>query len=76
MYKEAPDQLRKQLADSEIRYKELQEKGAAALSEYDIKIASMGDAEAALRTAVMLVGNHIIYYKRKLEELKEQLRLF
>ena len=75
MKKETPQELRDALAEREARYKELKEKGVKALSKYDIEIAHMGDAQGALRTALMLVGNHIKWYKGKLGETKEQLQL-
>ncbi len=64
---------KEELAKSEARMKELEEKGTQALSRYDIEIASMGNAEQALRTAKMLVSNHINYYRRMLNETPEQL---
>lgn len=63
------DELEADLKRSKERYAELEEKGIKALSDYDINIAHGGDAESALATAKMLVGNHIKYYERKLAEL-------
>ncbi len=66
---------KEELAKSEARMKELEEKGTDALSRHDIEIASSGNAEQALSTAKMLVSNHITYYRRMLNETPEQLSL-
>ncbi|MHB8598385.1 MAG: DUF3560 domain-containing protein [Ktedonobacteraceae bacterium] len=54
----------------EERLRELEERGTAALSEYDIQIAAGGDAELALRTALMLVRNHITYDRSHMEQVR------
>ncbi len=64
---------KEELAKSEARMKELEEKGTQALSRYDIEIASGGNAEQALSTAKMLVSNHVKYYRKLLNETPEQL---
>lgn len=64
---------KKELQRSEERLQELAEKGVHALSSYDIEIASGGDAEQALRTAKMLVSNHIRYFKEKLSNTQRPL---
>ncbi len=64
---------KEELAKSQARMKELEEKGTDALSRYDIEIASMGNAEQALSTAKMLVSNHVKYYRRMLKQEPEQL---
>ena len=61
-----------QLKQSEAELKELNQKGAKALSRYDIEIASGGDADLALRTAKRLVGNHIQYYERLIAEMVKE----
>ncbi len=60
------------LKQSRARLKELNERGAQALSRYDIEIAHQGDAEEALRTAKWLLGNHIQYYKRIIAEMGKE----
>lgn len=45
------------------RFNELKAQGTAALSQYDINIASGGDASLALKTAFTLKRNHIINKK-------------
>ena len=47
---------------------DLKTRGVDALSPYDIEIAHQGDAEQALCTAKWLVGNHVAFVSRKLEE--------
>jgi len=74
--KENAGYFKQQLAQSEVRLKELKKQGVKALSRYDIEIAHRGNAEQALRTAVMLVSNHIRYYKEHLKQGNEQLQLF
>lgn len=64
---------KQQLLLAEERLQELEEKGVQALSRYDIQIASGGDAERALQTAKMLVGNHIRYFKEKLTSTQQPL---
>ena len=44
-----------------------------ALSRYDIEIAAGGDAELALQTAKMLVGNHVRYFTEKLTNIQQPL---
>jgi hypothetical protein len=61
-----------ELRVSEARLSVLTEQGARALSRYDIEIAHQGDAEAALRTAIRLVGNHIKYYKRLIADMEKE----
>lgn len=57
-----------ELEKSQARMRELEEKGAEALSRYDIEIAAGGNAELALWTAKFLIGNHIKWFKRLLAE--------
>jgi hypothetical protein len=52
-----------QLSVFEAELKELNDKGAKALSRYDIETTGGGDADLALRTAKRLVSNHIKYCK-------------
>ena len=68
------DYYRQQLAQSEERLRDLQERGADALSSYDINIAHGGDAEQALRTAKWLVGNHVAYFRANLEQLGPEVK--
>lgn len=60
----------RQLREDKARLKELEEKGIAALSRYDIEIAYMGDAEMALEQAKQLKRNHIVYDKDRIAELE------
>ncbi len=73
---ETPAYYRQELAKSQARLRALEENGIQALSRYDIEIAHLGNAEQALRTAKVLVSNHIKYYQRLLKENPEQLRIF
>ena len=56
------------------RLTELEERGIAALSDYDVTIAFGGDAERALATAKQLVGNHIAYFGEKAARLDPEVR--
>jgi hypothetical protein len=58
-----------ELKKSQARLKELYERGASALSRYDIQIAHQGDADESLRTAKYLASNHIKYFTEKIAEL-------
>jgi hypothetical protein len=64
--------LMEKLRKSEAELKVLNERGAHALSRYDIEIAHQGDATQALRTAKRLVGNHLAYFTAKITELAKQ----
>ncbi len=64
---------KQELHRSVERLRELEEKGIQALSRYDIEIAAGGDAEEALRTAKMLVENHIRYFEEKLANTQQPL---
>ena len=66
---ESPDYYRRELKLSRARLRELEERGVEALSGYDITIAHGGNAAEALRVATWLVGNHVVYFARRLEEL-------
>ena len=68
------DHYQRELARSEARLTELRENGAGALSGYDINIAHAGNAEEALHTAKWLVGNHIKYFRGKLQEMGPQVK--
>ena len=61
-----------QLVKDKARLKELEEKGIAGLSKYDIEIAAMGDAEQALETAKGLKRSHIEYDKKRIAEFEEK----
>jgi hypothetical protein len=61
-----------ELKKSQARLTALNERGADALSRYDIEIAHQGDSEAALRMVKRLVGNHIKYFTAKIAELAQQ----
>lgn len=72
-------QYRQDLDRSQRRLTELQERGVAAMSRYDIEIAHGGDADRALHTATWLVGNHIAYFTEKLshcDQPVQQITLF
>lgn len=68
------EELGKDLEASLARYETLKTLGPKALSTYDIKIASQGDAYAALKMALQLVGNHIRYFRSNLELLQREKR--
>src|SRR3954470_8391932 len=68
----SPDELRAQLEERRARLADLEQRGAEALSRYDIQIAHGGNAEQALATARWLVGNHIRYYERQLTPFEAQ----
>ena len=61
-----------ELNKSLARRKELNQRGANALSRYDIEIASGGDAQLALQTAKWLVSNHITYYQKLIAEMEKE----
>jgi hypothetical protein len=70
---------RDQLQERKNRLEMLKRDGVKALSRYDIEIASGGDAQLALATAISLVRNQINYLTDKMEEARRrtlQLRLF
>jgi len=72
-------QYRQDLDRSRQRLAELEERGMAAMSRYDIEIAHGGDADGALRMARWLVSNHIAYFTEKLthcDEPSQQITLF
>jgi hypothetical protein len=61
------------------RMEELVDKGADALSRYDVEIAAGGDAEKALWTALYLAGNHVRHFTELIQEcdrLPRQATLF
>ena len=47
---------------------ELIDKGEDALSRYDREVASGGDVERAVWTALCLVGSHVRYFTDKVQE--------
>jgi hypothetical protein len=72
-------QYRQDLDRSQRRLTELETRGIAAMSRYDIEIAHGGDADGALRMATWLVGNHIAYFTEKLthcDDPVQQITLF
>ena len=62
------DRYREEMARSRSRVDELADKGADALSRYDIEVAASGDVERALWTALYLSGNHVRYFTEKIAE--------
>ncbi len=80
MDKEAQcQQYRQDLDRSHQRMTDLETRGTAAMSRYDIEIAHGGDADGALRMAKWLVGNHIAYFTEQLTHCNEpvqQITLF
>lgn len=68
------EEMDRDLAHSLARYETLKTLGPKALSAYDIKIASQGNAYAALTMALKLVGNHIRYFRSNLELLQREKR--
>jgi hypothetical protein len=71
-YREARDR-------AHARLEELVEKGADALSRYDVEVAAGGDAEKALWTALYLAGNHVRHFTELAQEcdkLPRQATLF
>jgi hypothetical protein len=73
MKSDAYSHYKQELRRSEEQLQELEEKGVHALSRYDIAIASGGDAKQALKTAKMLVSNHIRYFQEKLSNTQRPL---
>lgn len=57
---------------AQMRYLDIQTRGAEALTSYDRTIAYGGDDEKAVRESLRLVGNHIAYFRRELEELDKK----
>ncbi len=80
MKKEDPCRhYRHELERSQRRMADLETRGVAAMSRYDIEIAHGGRAEEALHTARWLVGNHLTYFAEKLshsDEPVQQITLF
>jgi hypothetical protein len=77
MTKEA--QCRQDLDRSQRRLADLETRGIAAMSRYEIEIADGGDADGALQTARGLVTNHITYFTEQLthcDERAQQITLF
>lgn len=64
---EAIAQYRANLATDAARYEDIRSRGAEALSRYDVDISASGDADAALRMALSLKFNHVMYNRRCLE---------
>ncbi len=72
-------QYRQDLDRSQQRMADLEARGIAAMSRYDIEIAHGGRAEEALRMAQYLVSNHIAYFTEQLthcDEPVQQITLF
>lgn len=72
-------QYRQDLDRSQQRLADLETRGIAAMSRYDIEIAHGGDADSALRMAKWLVGNHMTYFTEQLihcNEPVQQITLF
>ena len=72
-------QYRQDLDRSQQRMADLETRGTAAMSRYDIEIAHGGDADGALHMAKWLVGNHIAYFAEQLthcDEPVQQITLF
>lgn len=67
---EAIAQYRASLATDAARYEDIYSRGAEALSRYDIEIAASGDANVAVRMAMSLKFNHIMYDLRCLESAR------
>ena len=57
------------LLKSQIRQIDIEYRGTAALSRYDVEIAYGGDHKKAVSESLWLVGNHISYYRRELAEM-------
>jgi hypothetical protein len=72
MKKQTLEEYKNELRRSKARLRDLNKLGAKALSQYDIKIAAMGDAEKALNTAKTLVSNHIKWYQKQIVELEKK----
>ncbi len=72
-------QYRQDLDRSRRRLEDLETRGIAAMSRYDIDIAHGGRVEEALQTARGLVSNHIAYFTEQLthcDEPVQQITLF
>jgi hypothetical protein len=64
---EAIAQYRASLTTDAARYEDIRSRGAEALSRYDVDISASGDADAAVRMALSLKYNHVMYNLRCLE---------
>jgi hypothetical protein len=64
---EAIAQYRASLAADAARYEDIRSRGAEALSRYDVEISASGDADGAVRMALSLKFNHVMYNRRCLE---------
>jgi hypothetical protein len=72
--KENHSYYRGEIEKSKQRLADLEERGIEAMSRFDVEIAYCGNGQMALNTAKTLVGNHINYYGRKLEELGPEVK--
>lgn len=72
MTKEA--QCRQDRDRSQRRQADLETRGIAAMSRYDIEIAHGGDTDGDLHMANRLVGNHIAYFAEQLTHCNEPVR--
>ena len=64
---QAVAEYRAGLAADAARYEDIRNRGAEALSRYDVEISASGDADAAVRMAMSLKFNHVMYNLRRIE---------
>jgi hypothetical protein len=64
---QAVTEYRAKLAADAARYEDIRNRGAEALSRYDVEISASGDADAAVRMAMSLKFNHVMYNLRCIE---------
>ena len=72
-------QHRQDLDRSQRRLRDLETRGIAAMSRYDIEIAHGGDTDGALHMAKRLLRNHIASFAEQLthgDEPVQQITLF
>ncbi len=72
--KEDHSYYRQEIETSKRRLADMEERGIDAMSRYDVEIAYGGNGQMALDQGKELVGNHINYYTRRLEELGPEVR--
>ncbi len=72
--KEDHSYYRGEIEKSKRRLADMEARGIAAMSRFDVEIAYGGNGQMALDQGKQLVGNHINSYTRRLEELGPEVR--
>jgi hypothetical protein len=67
---EAIAEHRAELIKDAQQYEDIRSRGAAALSRHDVECCAQGDADAAVRMALSLKFNHIMFHLRFLESAR------